>query len=173
MEALQLPSERIRGQAASPSSRQGERKLFPLSVCPLHLGGLSLRAPASEVPPKEALSWQCPRLRHLVWGKDGRVTLLLPVFAPAQGTPHVMHERDPLHSPGLSSGPALPTATSPKSLGTRSHPAVGRAEQDRDSDDSILSDARRGGDQTSFAPHWSACLSAPLVSSVLSESLPV
>ena len=173
MEALQLPSERIRGQAASPSSRQGERKLSPLSLCPLHLGGLSRRAPASEVPPKEALSWQCPRLRHLVRGKDGQVTLLLPVFAPAQGTPHVMHERDPLHSPGLSGGPALPTATSPKPLGTRSHPAVGRAEQDRDSDDSILSDAKRGGDQTSLTPRWSACLSALLVSSVLSENLPV
>lgn len=113
----------------------------------------------SEVPPKETLSWQCPRLRHLERGKDGRVTLLLPVFAPAQGTPHVMHERDPLHSPGLSSGPALPTAFSPKPLGTRSHPAVGRAEQDRDPGDSILSDARRGGDQTGFTQHWSpACL---------------
>lgn len=116
-----------KGQAASPSSRQRERKRSPLSLCPLHLGGLSLRAPVSEVPPKETLSWQCPRLRHLERGKDGRVTLLLPVFAPAQGTPHVMHERDPLHSPGLSSGPALPTAFSPKPLGTRSHPAVGRA----------------------------------------------
>ena len=49
------------GQAASPSSWQRERKHSPLPLCPLHLGGLFLRAPASELPPKETLSWQCPR----------------------------------------------------------------------------------------------------------------
>lgn len=143
------PQRGSEGQAASPSSWQRERKRPPLPLCPLHLGGLSLRAPASEVPPKETLSWQCPRL---VRGKGVRVTLLLPVFAPARCAPHVMHERDPLHSPGLSSSPALHTASSPKPLDAPSLPAVCRAEQDRDPGDSVLSDARRGGDQSGLHP---------------------
>lgn len=113
-------SERIQGSDCFSFSAEGEKALSSPTVS-LEPWGALLRAPVSELPPKETLSWQCPRPSE---GKDDGSPLLLlgvmtdvsPCFSLCllqHGIPR-MHERDPLHSLGLSSSPALLIASSLK-----------------------------------------------------------
>ena len=96
---------------------------------------------------------------------------------------HLRMHGNPPHSPSPRSGPAVPAASTRTPLGTPGHPAAGRAEQERDQGDGVLSDARRGGNHAGKGGHLcrglhthtgapGPCLSAPLVSCVLPENIP-